>query len=30
MGPGYLAQPAIFLVKVLFGLYATLVGPHQL
>ena len=25
MGPGYLAQPAIFLVKVLFGLYATLV-----
>ena len=25
MGAGYLAQPAIFLVKVLFGLYATLV-----
>ena len=25
MEPGYLAQPAIFLVKVLFGLYATLV-----
>jgi YggT family protein len=25
MGSGYLAQPAIFLVQVLFGLYATLV-----
>jgi len=25
MGAGYLAQPAVFLVKVLFGLYATLV-----
>ena len=25
MGAGYLAQPAIFMVKVLFGLYATLV-----
>jgi len=25
MGAGYLSQPAIFLVKVLFGLYATLV-----
>ncbi len=25
MDPGYLAQPAVFLVKVLFGLYATLV-----
>jgi len=25
MGAGYLAQPAIFLVKVVFGLYATLV-----
>ena len=25
MGDGYLAQPAIFLVQVLFGLYATLV-----
>ena len=25
MGAGYLAQPAVFLVKVIFGLYATLV-----
>ncbi|MDJ0741405.1 MAG: YggT family protein [Gammaproteobacteria bacterium] len=25
MGEGYLAQPAIFLIKVIFGLYATLV-----
>lgn len=25
MGAGYLAQPAVFLVKVVFGLYATLV-----
>ena len=25
MGDGYLTQPAVFLVQVLFGLYATLV-----